>query len=322
MMFYDTEAIIHKEWHSKFLLNPFTIMDEFVDEEDRYDFYDEQNYDSYMIRACYMIAKSFLTGTREFGTTDNIDILVAEGRLLNALFIYLYFETPISMRNLCTICELINRDNPDEVNGSELDRLFSKLEEKNANHPSLFEYNEYRACGSLRNAVHNSLRRRLSPLIAVSSNESKNIFDDCNGFELLQLAESLIHNGAGKPISPTDAHNKLEETSFATVALIYMIKTVESNLQTTVTLFDMFKRPDFYAPKISDNLRNLAPEDFPDLQNIIAYWFESVETLALSGELDTSELKTICALFEELKDNLFYYNLRSPLSSHIIQNQT
>jgi ribonucleotide reductase beta subunit family protein with ferritin-like domain len=307
-MYYNTEAIIQREWEAKFLLNPFTIMDEFVDEEDRYDFYDEQSYDSYMIRACYMISKSLLTGTRELRTTDNIDILVAEGRLLNALFIYLYFETPISMRNLCTICELINRDNPDYENGSELDRLFSKLEEKNANHPSLFEYNEYLACGSLRNAVHNSLRRRLRPLIAVSSNENKNIFEDCNGFELLQLAESLIHNGAGKPISPTDAHNKPEETSFATVALIYMIKTVESNLQTTVTLFDMFKRPEVYATKISETLRSLTPKDFPDLQNTIAYWFESVEALALSGELDTSELKTICTLFEELKDNLFCYN--------------
>jgi hypothetical protein len=321
-MYYDTEAIIQKEWQAKFLLNPFTIMSEYVDEEDRNDFYDEQDYSSYMIRACYMIVKSFLSGTKELGTTDNVDILVAEGRLLNALFIYLYFEAPITKRNLCMICELINRDQPDDEKESELDLLFAKLEERNANHPALFEYREYRSCGSLHKSVLNSLRLRLRPLIAISSNETRNIFEDCNSSELLQLAESLIHNGAGKPISPADVHNKPEETSFAVVALIYMMNEVENDLQTIVTLFDIIRRPDYYAQKISEVLRNLASEDFPDLRDIIAYWFESVETLALSGELDTSHLITICELFEELKDNLFCYNPRSSLSVHIIEKQT
>jgi hypothetical protein len=321
-MYYNTEAIIQKEWQAKFLLNPFTIIGEYVDEEDRNDFYDEQSYDSYMIRACYMIVRCFLSVTKEHRTTDNVDVLAAEGRLLNALFIYLYFEAPISKRNLCTICELINRDSPDDEYGSELDRLFSKLEGKNANHPALFEYREYRDCGLLRKTVHNSLRRRLRPLIAVSSNEKKNIFDDCNSTELLQLAESLIHNGAGIPISPTDAHNKPEETSYAIVSLIYMIKAVEYSLQTTVTLFDMFRRPEYYTPHISDTLRNISPDEFPELRDIIAYWFESVEDLALLGELDTSELKTICGLFEELKDCLFCYNPRSPLSASVIENHT
>jgi hypothetical protein len=304
----DNEILLQKEWRAKFLLNPFTVMSDYVDDEDRYDFFDEEDYSSYMIRACHMIAGCFMAHTQSLETVYNIDVTTLEKSLLISLFIYLYFEAPISNRNLCMICELINREQPDDEHKSELDRLFTKLEEKNANHPALVEYRKYRNSGSLRKTVHNLLRRRLRPLIAVSSNENKNIFEDCSSSELLQLAVSLIHNGEGNPISLVDAHNKPEETSYAVVSLIYMIKTVESNLQTTVTLFDMFKRPDFYAPKISETLRKLAPEDFPDLLNIIAYWFECVETLALSGELDISHITTICELFEELRDNLFCYN--------------
>jgi hypothetical protein len=319
-MYYNTEKVIQSEWLEKFLLNPFTIMDEYVDEEERNDFYEEQNYYSYMLRACYMIVKSFLSVTKEPGTVNNIDVLAAEGRLLNALFMYLYFETPISKQNLCMICELINRDNPDDENVSELDRLFAKLEEKNANHPALYEYREYRACGLLRKTVHNSLRRRFRPLIAVSSNENKNIFDDCSSSELLELAESLINNCIGEPVSPAEAHNKPEETSYAVVSLIYMMKSVESNLQTTVTLFDMLKRPEFYATKISVTLSSLTPEDFPALQNEIAYWLNCCEAPALSGELDTSHLKKICEFFEDVKNNIFFFNPRSLLSGYIIKN--
>jgi hypothetical protein len=174
------------------------------------------------------------------------------------------------------------------------------LEEKDEDHTAVDVFRQYRRAKTLRKAADSSLRRRLRPIISVCSVDDYYIFSECGRTELFELAASLAHNAAKSPQNPTKIYDIYNDTVYATVVLVYLI-TADDVPQTTDTLFDMFRNPKDYAPLISEALKTLSPNDFPDLQNVISHWFSHIEKKAISGEIELYHLNTLCDFFCEYK---------------------
>ena len=296
--------VLEKEWRSGVLLNPFEVINKAVKNKNPLSHLKRKNDHQYALSICEEIAELFLDCTDYLASHQDESIRKIEKIFLIAMFLYLYTEAPACEQTLCMVCELVTADNPSDSENfsSDLDRLFSLLEEKNDEHLALTQYKIYQKSGVARQIALRSVKKRFRPLISISLSYEKSIFSEyCGNFELFELAASLVHNCGDLPEEPQAIYKMIDEIIFVTVALAYMMWEFDVADQTHHDLFEILENPKTHAMEISFALKSAPPEAFPELQGEFAYWYKHCLREIYNDNFKNAKLNDIVKFYGEYK---------------------
>jgi len=297
----ENVQILEKEWSGGVLLNPFAVIEQMIN--DNKPKLKASNGPKRALAICEEIADLFLRCTDYLAEQEDEELKRVEKSFLTAMLLYLYTEAPADEQSMCMMTELIRADDPgnSEYHQSDLDRVFKLLGDKNESHPALTEYKRYQKSGTLRKTAYYSVRRRFRPLIALTSGDEENLFGECSKCELFELAAAMMQNCVGFPEEPRLVYSVVNETIFTAAALAYLMIGFEEKEQTSPKLFEILGQPEKYASKITAVLRAASADTFPDLQEVIEYWFKHSEKAIAAGNYKKDRLNGAARFFREFK---------------------
>ena len=288
---------IELEWRSGVLLNPFKIIDEAVSAKKP----KTKKIPQTALPICNQVAKLFLDCTDYLVDCLEDDVKAAEEQFLAAMLLYLYTTAPVDEHKFCMVCVLIDAGerHKSDLAQTDLDRLFKRLRDENDEHPAWVLYRRYQK-SYMRKAALQSIRKRFSPLIGISSGED-NMFAEISKRDLFEFAAAVIHDCDVFPLEPGAIYGMTNEIVFATVALAYMMIEIDADNQNRNKLFEILAQPKEYAAKITAVLKAATPDDLPGLEGIINYWYKHCEKAAAAGNIDSILVNGAMEFFSEFK---------------------
>jgi hypothetical protein len=235
--------ILKEEWASGVLLNPFFLVDDYVQTREKGVVWEaDERKEEKTIEVCIKIAEAFLDCT-SYRVSETDEMRDGELDLMVAMLLHLYLEAPTNEQNMSMITEMVKADTPAFFNEpTDLERLFDLLNEKDNNHIALLHFNKYLEHPD-RFQCAKTMAMRLSPLYSFSSAGENNIFEHCGEDEILEFSVSLLHNCQPKPIPPDFLDDKETEIAFV-AAILHLFYDFSKEEQTAKKFIFYTKNPE------------------------------------------------------------------------------